>query len=152
MTEPEFTEQQMAANKQRLREMLQGLNPKNHTTHQPVQIGAILMPRKPKAKPSHSQPNTVDHDTASHSQLHSQPNEVDRTQKNIGLQEVLSIYEDISKRRFRLGLVRTTEQDVKAAEVLCEVGVTASELDGALTEPASLVDIAAKILDVKVAR
>lgn len=152
MTEPEFTEEQMAANRKRLREMLQGLNPKNHTTHQPVQIGAILMPRKPKAKPSHSQLNTVDHDTASHSQLHSQPNEVDRTQKNIGLQEVLSIYEDISKRRFRLGLVRTTEQDVKAAEVLCEVGVTASELDGALTEPASLVDIAAKILDVKVAR
>lgn len=152
MTEPEFTEEQMAANKQRLRELLQGLNPKNHTTHQPVQIGAILMPRKPKAKQSHSQPNTVDNETASHSQLHSQPNEVDRTQKNIGLQEVLSIYEDISKRRFRLGLVRTTEQDVKAAEVLCEVGVTASELDGALTEPASLVDIAAKILDVKVAR
>lgn len=152
MTEPEFTEEQMAVNKQRLRELLQGLNPKNHTTHQPVQIGAILMPRKPKAKQSHSQPNTVDHDTASHSQLHSQPNEVDRTQKNIGLQEVLSIYEDISKRRFRLGLVRTTEQDVKAAEVLCEVGVTASELDGALTEPTSLVDIAAKILDVKVAR
>lgn len=152
MREMEFTEEQMAANRKRLKEMLTGLTQKNHTTHQPVQIGAILMPRRPKKQPSHTQPNTVVNEEGLHTQPHTQPNRVVGTQKNIGLHEVLSLYEDIIKRRFTLGFVRTTEQDLKAAEVLCEVGVTASELDAALTDPASLVDITAKILDAKVAR
>lgn len=152
--EPEFTEEQMAANRQRLKELLGGIAGRDGTYHhnKPERIGQI-MARKPKAKPqSHSQPNTVDYDKCLHSQLHSQPNGVDRTQKNIGLQEVLSLYEDISKRRFTLGFVRTTEEDLKAAEILVEVGVTANDIDMALTEQRSLVAIADQILNARVSR
>lgn len=139
---PEFTEEQMAANKQRLRDLLQGLNPKNHTTHQPVQIGAILMPkRQPKAaKKTPHIDNIID------------TSGVVQTQKNIGIHEVLSLYEDISKRRFTLGFVRTTEEDLKAAEILVEVGVTANDIDMALTEQRSLVAIADQILNARVSR
>jgi len=152
-TEPEFTDEQMAANRQRLREMLSGMAPKNHTTHGLQSIGDVMgTTRKLKAKkPSHSQPNTVDNDKGLHSQLHSQPNGVDRTQKNIGLGEVISLYEEIIKRRFMVS-VTTTEVDLKAAEILCEVGVTASELDAAMSEQLPMVLIAEKILNARVSR
>ena len=151
--EPEFTDEQMAANRQRLREMLSGMAPKNHTTHGLQSIGDVMgTTRKPKAKkPLHSQPNTVDNDKGLHSQLHSQPNGVDRTRKNIGLGEVISLYEEIIKRRFMVS-VTTTEVDLKAAEILCEVGVTASELDAAMSEQLPMVLIAEKILNARVSR
>jgi hypothetical protein len=154
MSEPEFTEEQMAANRQRLRELLGGLAGRDGSYHynKPQRIGELMATRKPKKKEqSHSQPNTVDNETASHSQLHSQPNEVDRTQKNIGIEEVLSLYEEIIKRRFKV-FVKTTEEDLKAAEILCEVGVTASEIDAALGQQRNLVDIADQILNARVSR
>jgi biotin operon repressor len=140
--EPEFTEEQMAANRKRLREMLSGMAPKNHTTHGLQSIGDVMgTTRKLKAKkPSHSQPNTVDNDKGLHSQLHSQPNGVDRTQKNIGYEEVLSIYEDISKHRF--SNVRTTridEVDLRCAAIMCEVGVGRQKfIDACQTMPVCL--------------
>jgi hypothetical protein len=151
--ETEFTDEQMAANRQRLREMLSGMAPKNHTTHGLQSIGDVMgTTRKLKAKkPSHSQPNTVDNDKGLHSQLHSQPNGVDGTRKNIGLGEVISLYEEIIKRRFMVS-VTTTEVDLKAAEILCEVGVTASELDAAMSEQLPMVLIAEKILNARVSR
>jgi hypothetical protein len=143
----------MAANRKRLREMLSGMAPKNHTTHGLQSIGDVMgTTRKLKAKkPSHSQPNTVDNDKGLHSQLHSQPNGVDGTRKNIGLGEVISLYEEIIKRRFMVS-VTTTEVDLKAAEILCEVGVTASELDAAMSEQLPMVLIAEKILNARVSR
>lgn len=151
--EEHFTEEQMAANRSRLKELLQGLNPKNHTTHQPVQIGAILMPKKtPKApkKTPHIDNTQVVNEEAYIDNIIDTSGVV-QTQKNIGIQEVLSLYEEIIKRRFSY-VVKTTEEDLKAAEVLCEVGVTASDIDMALTEQRNLVEAADQILNARVAR
>lgn len=65
----EFTEEQLAANRQRIKQMLGGLTNRNQSVHEPRKLGDILMPKaKPKdksnhnpqvvnAEPSHSQPN-----------------------------------------------------------------------------------------------
>lgn len=65
----EFTEEQLAANRQRIRQMLGGLTNRNQSIHEPRKLGDILMPKgKPKdksihnpqvvnAKDSHSQPS-----------------------------------------------------------------------------------------------
>lgn len=42
----EFTEEQLAANRQRIREMLGGLSNRNQTVHEPRKIGDILMVKK----------------------------------------------------------------------------------------------------------
>lgn len=159
MTEPEFTEEEMAANRAKLRELLGGLAGRDGTYHynQPERI-ADIMARKPRAKkiPDIVNPqvdnkavdNTVD------KSLHSQPMvnlEVDRTQKNIGYVEVLDLYEEIIKRRFSQ-CVRTTEIDLKTAEILCDAGVTASELDAALSEKRTLVEAAEVILNARASR
>lgn len=153
MAEPEFSEEQLAANKQRLRELLTGFAPKNHTTHGLQSIGDVMgTTRKPRPKKaSHSQPNTVVNAEAVHSQPHTQPNEVVQNTKNIGIGEVLSLYEEIIKRRFMVS-VCTTEQDLKAAEIMCEVGVTASDIDAALSEQRNLVEVADRILNARVSR
>ena len=96
--EEEFTEEQMAANRKRLKELLTGLKPKNHTTHQPVQIGAILMPKPKRKSTTHSQPNTVVNETTLHSQPHSQPKEVVENTKNVGIDRLFkSIGLEITK-------------------------------------------------------
>jgi len=155
VAQEEFTEEQMAANRQRLKELLSGLRPKNHTTHQPVQIGAILMPRKtPKAvkKTAHTDNSKVVNEGAFIDNIIDYSGVVG-TPKNIGYLEVIGLYEEIIKRRFKgLKIDLTTEQDVKVAELLAEVGVTAADVDGALTEPMPLPELAEKILNAKVAR
>lgn len=154
MMEPEFSEEQMAANRERLRKLLGGVADRDGSYHfnKPQRLGDIMAARKPRRKTeSHSQPNTVDNEKGSHSQLHSQPNGVDQTQKNIGLDEVISLYEEIIKRRFMVS-VKTTEDDLKAAGILCEVGVTASDVDAALAEQRNLVAIADYILNARVSR
>lgn len=99
------------------------------------------MARKPKAKQSsHTQPNEVVNDKGLHTQPHTQPNTVVETQKNIGYEEVLSIYEDISKHRF--SNVRTTridEVDLRCAAIMCEVGVGRQKfIDACQTMPVCL--------------
>lgn len=145
--EPEFTPEQMAANRQRLREMLGGLAGRNGFHYnQPERIGDIVA-RKPRAKPAsketnHSQPNTVVHETASHTQPHTQPNEVVKTQKNIGLHEVIGIYEKETKKSFNY--VITTEVDLKFAEVLCQVGCKPDRFEAAcraLKAPTRLAEV-----------
>ena len=152
MVEPEFTEEQMAANRQRLKELLGGLSGRNGTYHynKPERISDIMARKPTKKSPSIVNPQVDDGKG-----LHSQPIvnlQVDQTQKTIGIQEVLSLYEEISKKRFSLGLVKSTEIDLKAAEILCEVGVTANELDQALTDAQPLHVICQNILDAKVNR
>lgn len=151
MVEPEFTEEQMAANRQRLRELLGGLSGRNGTYHynKPERISDIMARKQTKKTASIVNPQVDDGKG-----LHSQPMvnlQVDQTQKTIGIQEVLSLYEEISNKRFKT-LVKSTEIDLKAAEILCEVGVTASELDLALTEAQPLHVICQNILDAKVSR
>jgi DNA-binding transcriptional ArsR family regulator len=139
--EPEFTEEQMAANRKRLREMLGGLAGRDGFHYnRPEKLGD-MMARKPKAKQSpHTQPNEVVNDKGSHTQPHTQPNTVVETQKNIGYEEVLSIYEDISKHRF--SNVRTTridEVDLRCAAIMCEVGVGRQKfIDACQTMPVCL--------------
>ncbi len=145
--EPEFTPEQMAANRQRLREMLGGLAGRNGFHYnQPERIGDIVA-RKPRAKPTpketnHSQPNTVVDESASHTQPHSQPNTVVKTQKNIGLHEVIGIYEKETKKSFNY--VITTEVDLKFAEVLCQVGCKPDRFEAAcraLKAPTRLAEV-----------
>jgi hypothetical protein len=139
--EPEFTEEQMAANRKRLKEMLGGLATRDGFHYnRPEKIGD-MMARKPKAKQSsHTQPNEVVNDKGLHTQPHTQPNTVVETQKNIGYEEVLSIYEDISKHRF--SNVRTTridEVDLRCAAIMCEVGVGRQKfIDACQTMPVCL--------------
>lgn len=145
--EPEFTPEQMAANRQRLREMLGGLAGRNGFHYnQPERIGDIVA-RKPRAKPTpketnHPQPNTVVDESASHTQPHTQPNEVVKTQKNIGLHEVIGIYEKETKKSFNY--VITTEVDLKFAEVLCQVGCKPDRFEAAcraLKAPTRLAEV-----------
>jgi hypothetical protein len=153
MTQPpeeEFTEEQMAANRQRLRELLSGLKPKNHTTHQPVQIGAILMPKRapraPKKTPSIDNTEVV-HETPSIDNIIDNAGVV-QSQKNIGIDKVLSLYENIMKDRF--SYVRTTETDIRFAELLCQVKMDDQRfLDAleALKEPKSLANICADLIE-----
>jgi biotin operon repressor len=133
--EPEFTEEQMAANRARLRELLGGLAGRdgNHHYNKPERISDI-MARKPRAKttpkePNHSQPNTVVNEDPLHTQPHSQPNGVVQTQKNIDIREVLMVYEYISKELKTY--VVTTDVDMKFAEILCELGCKTDRFEAA---------------------
>lgn len=148
--EEEFTQEQMAANRRRLQEMLSGLAPKNHTTHGLQQIGDVMKQRKPRLKGKNIDNTQVVNEEAYIDNIIDNTGVV-QTRNNIGLGEVISLYEEIIKRRFMVS-VTTTEVDLKAAEILCEVGVTASELDAAMSEQLPMVLIAEKILNARVSR
>lgn len=140
-TEPEFTEEQMAANRKRLKELLGGLAGRDGFHYnKPEKIGDI-MARKPKAKPTPKIPHIDNTQVVNVEALID--NIIDntgvvQTQKNIGYEEVLSIYEDISKHRF----VRTTridEVDLRCAAIMCEVGVSRERfIDACQTMPVHL--------------
>jgi len=141
--EPEFTEEQMAANRKRLKEMLGGLAGRDGFHYnRPERIGDI-MARKPKAKPTPKTPH-IDNTQVVNEEAHID-NIIDntgvvQTKKNIGYEEVLSIYEDISKHRF--SNVRTTridEVDLRCAAIMCEVGVSREKfIDACQTMPVCL--------------
>ena len=140
-TEPEFTEEQMAANRKRLKELLGGLAGRDGFHYnKPERIGDIVA-RKPKAKPTPKTPHIDNTQVVNVEPLID--NIIDntgvvQTQKNIGYEEVLSIYEDISKHRF----VRTTridEVDLRCAAIMCEVGVSRERfIDACQTMPVHL--------------
>ena len=113
-TEPEFTEEQMAANRKRLREMLGGLAGRDGFHYnRPEKIGDIVA-RKLKAKPTPKTPhidNIIDNTC------------VVQTKKTRGYEEVLRLYEDISKHRF-VTTTRIDEVDLRCAAIMCEVGVS----------------------------
>lgn len=154
MTQPEdeFTEEQMAANRARLRELLGGISDRDGSYHfnKPQRLGDLMATKKPRKKAAHIDNTQVVHEEASIDNIIDNVGVV-QSQKNIGIEEVLSLYEEIIKRRFKV-FVKTTEEDLKAAEILCEVGVTASEIDAALAEQRNLVDIADQILNARVSR
>ena len=146
--EEEFTEEQMAANRARLKDLLGGLAGRNGTHHynKPERIGEI-MARKPRAKAVpkealHTQPNMVVNDTALHTQPHTQPNGVVQSQKNIDLGGVIGLYEKISKESKTY--VVTTETDVRFAELLCQVGCPVDRFEAAcrsLKAPTRLAEV-----------
>lgn len=70
--EQDFTEEQLAINRERIRNMLTGSTTGNTTTHQARLIGDILMPKQKQLKPVHTQPLEVvngDNQTAAYATL-----------------------------------------------------------------------------------
>jgi DNA-binding MarR family transcriptional regulator len=152
MTEKEFTPEQIAANKERLKELLSAFNRKGSTTHQLQPIGDVLMARKPAPKRTKKTPN-IDNTQVVHVEP-SIDNIIDntgvvQTQKNIGIDKVLGVYEHKIKTRFNLS-VKTTEVDLRFVELLCQVKMDDQRfIDAveALTEPKRLADICADLIE-----
>lgn len=153
MTEPEFTEEQMTANRARLREMLGGLAGRdgNHHYNKLERISDI-MARKPRAKPAPKTPDIVNTQVDYAEGLHSQPIvnlQVDQTRKNIGYTCVIGFYEDKYKKKFNT-TVRTTEVDCKYAALVCELGLDDDRYLAALeamTEPKTLADLCDELIN-----
>jgi len=143
--EPEFTEEEMAANRKRLREMLGGLAGRDGFHYnRPEKIGD-MMAKKPAPKRTRKTPaiditqdvnveplidNTID------------ITGVVQTRKNIGLREVIGLYEDITKQKKTY--VTTSEVDLKFAEVLCQVGCKPDRFEAAcraLKAPTRLAEV-----------
>jgi hypothetical protein len=143
--ETEFTEEQMAANRKRLREMLGGLAGRDGFHHnRPEKLGD-MMAKKPAPKRTRKTP---DIDIAQ--DVNVEPlidNTIDitgvvQTRKNIGLREVIGLYEDITKHKKTY--VTTSETDVRFAELLCQVGCQVSDFEAAvrgLTKPTRLAEV-----------
>jgi hypothetical protein len=154
MTEKEedFTEEQMAANRARLKEMLGGLAGRDGTMHynKPETIGDI-MARKPRAKVALK---AVDKPVDNVSTKPYIDNIIDnmgvvRTRKNIGYGETIRVYEYIIKKKFN-NSVRTTEVDLKLVALLCELGMDddryLAALD-ALTKPESMAVVCDRVIN-----
>jgi hypothetical protein len=143
--ESEFTEEQMAANRKRLREMLGGLAGRDGFHYnRPEKLGD-MMAKKPAPKRTRKTP---DIDIAQ--DVNVEPlidNIIDnigvvQTRKIIGLTEVLGLYEDITKHKKTY--VTTSETDVRFAELLCQVGCQVSDFEAAvrgLTKPTRLAEV-----------
>jgi hypothetical protein len=78
----DFTEEQLAANRKRIKEMLSGMTAGNLRTHEPRKLGDILMPKKKATSSAHTQPSEVANDKPLHRQPDRQPSEVAGTRKN----------------------------------------------------------------------
>lgn len=78
----DFTEEQLAANRKRIREMLGGLTAGNFQSHEPRRLGDILMPKKKATTASHTQPPEVANGKPLHRQPDRQHSEVAGTRKN----------------------------------------------------------------------
>ena len=143
--EPEFTEEQMAANRKRLREMLGGLAGRDGFHYNKPERITDIMARKPRAKPAlktaHIDNTQVVNDNPIIDNTIDNTGVV-QTQKNIGIDKVLSIYENISKELKTY--VMTTETDLRFAELLCQVGCKADRFEAAcrgLKEPTRLAEV-----------
>lgn len=137
----EFTEEQMAANRARLREMLGGLSGRNgFHNNKPERMGDI-MARKPRAKKAPIDNTSVVHEKPIIDNIIDNTGVV-QTQKTIGIDKVLSSYEYISKELKTY--VTTTETDVRFAELLCQVGCSVDRFEAAcraLKAPTRLADV-----------
>jgi hypothetical protein len=70
-----------------------------------------------------------------------------QTRKNIGLREVIGLYEDITKHKKTY--VTTSETDVRFAELLCQVGCQVSDFEAAvrgLTKPTRLAEVCESLI------
>ena len=137
----EFTEEQMAANRARLKEMLGGLSGRNgFHNNKPERMGDI-MARKPRAKKVPIDNTSVVHEKPIIDNIIDNTGVV-QTQKTIGIDKVLSSYEKISKELKTY--VTTTETDVRFAELLCQVGCSVDRFEAAcraLREPTRLAEV-----------
>jgi len=148
--EPEFTEEEMAANRKRLREMLGGLAGRDGFHYnRPEKIGD-MMAKKPTPKRTRKTP-TID----IAQDVNAEPyidNTIDitgvvQTRKNIGLREVIGLYEEITKHKKTY--VTTSETDVRFAELLCQVGCQVSDFETAvrgLTKPTRLAEVCESLI------
>jgi biotin operon repressor len=148
--EPEFTEEEMAANRKRLREMLGGLAGRDGFHYnRPEKLGD-MMAKKPAPKRTRKTPAIdIAQDV---NETPSIDNTIDitgvvQTRKNIGLREVIGLYEDITKHKKTY--VTTSETDVRFAELLCQVGCQVSDFEAAvrgLTKPTRLAEVCESLI------
>jgi hypothetical protein len=148
--EPEFTEEQMAANRKRLREMLGGLAGRDGFHYnRPEKLGD-MMAKKPAPKRTRKTPAIdITQDVNVEPSI---DNTIDitgvvQTRKNIGLREVIGLYEDITKHKKTY--VTTSETDVRFAELLCQVGCQVSDFEAAvrgLTKPTRLAEVCESLI------
>jgi len=120
---PEMSEEQAAANRERLRAMLSNWSNPNFRTHQPQRIGDLM----PRTKATHRQPNAVANESSHrqpHRQLRRLPNEVAQNTRNIDITSVLNTLGFI--KGFKE--VKVTDVDMKAVELLVEVGCSEARL------------------------
>jgi hypothetical protein len=148
--EPEFTEEEMAANRKRLREMLGGLAGRDGFHYnRPEKLGD-MMAKKPAPKRIRKTP-TID----IAQDVNVEPyidNTIDitgvvQTRKNIGLREDIGLYEEITKHKKTY--VTTSETDVRFAELLCQVGCQVSDFEAAvrgLTKPTRLAEVCESLI------
>ena len=124
---PEMSDEQIQANRKRLRELLGTLGkPSNFRTHQPQPIGEI-MPRKPASKKQPIVNPQVDNQEGLHSQPHSQPKvnlQVDQTQKSSGIE----VYIRLLKEKGFKCLVNQVEVELLSQCMSAEEAAEALEL------------------------
>lgn len=159
---PEMSAERIEANKKRLRELLATMGGnQNFRTHQPQRIGDLM----PRAKKSHTQPPKVVHGPDSHTQpsmvvneeLHTQLHAQPYTQpqscvntRNIGIEETIRVIE--------LHVVKDsvcttiTDTDMKAIELLVEVGCDQASLESHLQAADLSKGVAPVICDLIEAR
>ena len=160
---PDLSPEQIEANKKRLAALLGNMATKQTGTQQggyqmtgtetktvreiKERIAKKKPGRAPKAQPKapHSQLNTVDHVTQSHSQpkpvdnslhsqLHSQPNRVDQNIETIGIDRLYKVIDIVNNKVNLSVLVNLNETDVRWLEHLANVGVTEAEMTQALLD------------------
>ena len=147
--EDDFTPEQMAANRARLKELLGGLAGRDGFHHnRPERMGDI-MARKPRAKKVNIDNTQVVNEQPSIDNIIDNTGVV-QTQKNIGYIEVIRLYEERIKRLLKeknnIKVDKTTvkETDIRFAALLCEVGCPVDKYTAALeamTEPVRLGDL-----------
>jgi hypothetical protein len=155
--EPEFTEEQMAANRARLKQLLGGLAGRDGTHHynKPERI-ADIMARKPATKTASNRgkKTPVIDNLEVVNKTPSIDNIIDnvgvvQTRKNIGYTDTIRFYETVIKKKFMV-TVKTTEVDLRFVELLCQVKMDDQRfLDAleALTEPKPLAAICADLIE-----
>jgi len=143
--ETEFTEEEMAANRKRLREMLGGLAGRDGFHYnRPEKLGD-MMAKKPAPRRTRKTPDIdIAQDVNEEAHIDNIIDNIGvvQTRKIIGLTEVLGLYEDITKHRKTY--VTTSETDVRFAELLCQVGCQVSDFEAAvrgLTKPTRLAEV-----------
>lgn len=148
--EPEFTEEQMAANRKRLREMLGGLAGRDGFHYnRPEKLGDMmakkLAPKRTRKTPAIDIAQDVNAEPLIDNIIDNVG--VVQTRKNIGLREVIGLYEDITKHKKTY--VTTSETDVRFAELLCQVGCQVSDFEAAvrgLTKPTRLAEVCESLI------
>ena len=161
--EPEFTEEQMAANRARLKELLGGLAGRDGSYHynKPERMDQIMARKQIKDGPKTTPKRTKKSPVIDNTQVvHEQPlidniidNIIDysgvvQTRKNIGYTCVIGLYEEIIKERFNTR-ASISEFDTRMVALLCETHHDDHRIESALAnldKPEALGEICDRVI------